>query len=281
MLIKSPAFHVLWTAPTRFKGRVFQMNKAEIYTLIVSAVLWRKYNGSIKLFTDNEGAKYICSNKLEWLYDGGIDTETLTRHNYDINPEIFWAAGKLIALQACQSPCVMLDTDLIVVKSIQHLVKDSDILALHPEEINPEIYIHSEYLKRPLGYIFPVDFNWNLKPYNTAFLYIKDNGFKEFYTSHTLKFMHGNNEYPKEFVSQMVFAEQRMLALTAAMYNQKVGWILDDPYSTENEYVIHLWGYKQVLRNNKKKEEIFIQKLLSTFESQLNEFPDFSKLFVD
>ena len=269
------AFHVLWSSPSLKKGRSFNMSQAELLTLIISALMWRKHNETIKLYTDSTGNEYIKSKNLVWLYDGGIDIETLDMHDYEINPEIFWAAGKLVALKHNEASCVMLDHDLIVTGNINHLFSGFDVCAFHPEELNPEIYIKREYLKCPVGYEFPDQFDWNVEPLNTALLFIKDANFKEVYTNHALDFMTRNMEYPKEFVSQMVFAEQRILAMTAKMYGQKTGTVLDDPFTLDNKHFIHLWGYKQKLRNNPKLERHFINRLLKTFEDDLKGFSEF------
>lgn len=269
------AFHVLWGAPAGKRGIPFKLSQAELLTLVLSALLWRKSNGSIKLYTDRLGYEYIVSQNIEWIYDEGIDTETLVKHGYEINPEIFWAAGKILALHAHQAPCVMLDHDLIVVKPIHELIGDNEVLALHPEELNPDIYLKPELLKRADGYEFPKQFNWYLKPLNTAFLFVKNEDFKQSYTGHALDFMNKNREYPKEMVSQMVFAEQRMLAMTAALYNQKTGWLLNNPFELSNRHIIHLWGFKQELRRDPLKEELFINRLLDTFRSELTTFNEF------
>lgn len=268
------AFHVLWTSPYVKKGESYSLSQAELLTLIISALLWRKQNGIIVLYSDKLGYEYIVSQKLEWLYDD-IDTETLDGHEYKINPEIFWAAGKLIALKNHEAPCVMLDHDLIVTGNISYLFSGFDVCAFHPEELNPEVYINREYLKCPVGYQFPDQFDWNVKPLNTALLYVKNADFKKNYTNHAFDFMTGNMEYPKEFVSQMVFAEQRLLAMTAKMYGQKTGTVLNNPFALENKHFIHLWGYKHVLRSNPDIEKTFIDRLLKTFEKDLFSFSEF------
>jgi len=278
---KLSAIHTIWTNPYIIKNQYLKFTRAEMLTLVISALLWRKYNGAIKLYTDSTGLNYIHTNNLEWLYDEGIDIDTLTYYKNNINPEIFWAAGKILALHAHKSPCVMLDYDLIVVKSIHEIIEDFDVVALHPEELHSEFYLKPELLKLPDGYEFPEQFDWDIKPLNTAFLYLRDPDFKHNYAQHALDFMNNNGEYPKEFISQMVFAEQRMLAMTAAMYKQKIGWLLNDPFELSNRHIIHLWGFKQELRNDLEKEEVFISRLLRTFRSELRTCIEFENFLRD
>lgn len=271
-----PAFHVLWTKPTTISGKRFSMNDAEILTMVVSALMWQKHNGSIKLYTDKVGYEFIQSMKLSALWDGGIDTELLENNDYPIDPEIFWAAGKLIALEAQACPCVMLDTDLIVTQPIQHLLKPTAITALHSEALNPEVYLCPSLLKKPSGFDFPADYNWDVLPSNTAFLYINNESFKSFYLNESKRFMFRNMEKPMEKVSQMVFAEQRLLSICADCQQLSISYLLDDPFSLANNNVIHLWGFKSLLRQSENVQAIYSRQLIEKFGEELSAYPIFS-----
>ena len=271
-----PAFHVLWTKPTTISGKRFSMNDAEILTMVVSALMWQKHNGSIKLYTDKVGYKFIQSMKLSALWDGGIDTELLENNDYTIDPEIFWAAGKLIALEAQACPCVMLDTDLIVTQPIQHLLKSTAITALHSEALNREVYLSPSLLKKPLGFEFSADYNWDVLPSNTAFLYINNESFKSFYLNESKRFMFRNMEKPMEKVSQMVFAEQRLLSICADCQQLSISYLLDDPFSLANNNVIHLWGFKSLLRQSENVQAIYSRQLIEKFGEELSVYPIFS-----
>lgn len=271
-----PAFHVLWTKPIIATGKHFSMNSAEILTMVVSALMWQKHNGSIRLYTDKVGYEFIQNMKLSTLWDGGIDTELLESNDYPIDAEIFWAAGKLIALEAETCPCVMLDTDLIVTQPIQHLLKPTAITALHSEALNPEVYLSPSSLKKPLGFDFPADYNWNVLPSNTAFLYINNESFKNFYLNESKRFMFGNMEKPMEMVSQMVFAEQRLLSICADCQQLSISYLLDDPFSLANSNVIHLWGFKNLLRQNKNVQVIYSRQIIEKFGDALSAYPIFS-----
>jgi hypothetical protein len=270
-----PAFHVLWTKPATTGGKHFSMNNAEILTMMVSALMWQKHNGSIKLYTDKVGYAFIRSRKLLALWDGGIDTELLGNNDYPIDPEIFWAAGKLIALEAQACPCVMLDTDLIITQPIQQLLEPTAITALHSEVLNPEVYLHPSLLKKPSEFNFPDDYNWNVLPSNTAFLYIKDESFRNLYLNDSKRFMFRNMEKPTEMVSQMVFAEQRLLSICADRQHLSINYLLSDPFSLSNSSVIHLWGFKHLLRQNENVQAIYSKQLIEKFGEELSGYPLF------
>jgi hypothetical protein len=270
-----PAFHVLWTKPVTANGKHFSMNNAEVLTMVVSALMWQKHNGSIKLYTDNCGLEFIRSMELSALWNGGIDTELLENNDYPIDPEIFWAAGKLIALEAQACPCVMLDTDLIITRPVQHLLEHTAITALHSEALQPEIYLPPSLLKKPSGFNFPDDYNWNTLPSNTAFLYIRDKSFKNFYLNESKRFMFRNMEKPTEMVSQMVFAEQRLLSICADHHCLPISYLLSNPFSLTNSSVIHLWGFKQLLRQNENVQTIYSKQLIEKFGEELSAYPLF------
>ncbi len=262
------AFHTLWTKPSFLKKDPYKMNNAEILTMVISALMWRKYNGKIKLFTDKEGLNFIEKNNLSDIWNE-IDVSVLENNTYSIDPTIFWAAGKLIALEASTCPCVMLDTDLIVVNSINNILSGSEITALHSEPLNSEVYINPNYLKKPNGYNFPIFYDWNVLPSNTAFLYISDNRFRNFYLEQSKSFMFNNFEKPMENISQMVFAEQRLLSICAAIKDIDIHYLLESPYSLNNATIVHLWGFKEVLRKNSVLEKLFIDKLINRFNKDL------------
>ena len=271
------AFHTLWTKPVTSSGNRFEMNDAEMLTMIVSALMWRKYNGSIKLYTDKEGYDFVSKNNLLELWDNGIDTVILENNNYPIEPQVFWAAGKLIALEDYQTPCVMLDTDLIVMKPIANLLEESVITVLHPEALEPNVYLSPDLLKKPTGFTFPDYYNWGVLPANTAFVYIRDEKFKRFYIEESKRFMFRNNEMPAEMVSQMVFAEQRMLAMCADHFGLPVNHLLIEPFSLSNQLVIHLWGFKESLRKSNNLQTLFAKQLLAKVIGELMNFPFFKR----
>jgi len=271
------AFHVLWTKPYTAGGNHFSMNNAEILTLMVSALMWQKHNGSVKLYTDNDGLEFIRSMKLSALWDDGINTEVLENNDYPIDPEIFWAAGKLIALEAQASPCVMLDTDLIITQPIHHLLEQTFITALHPETLNSQVYLNPSLLKKPTNFSFPAYYNWGARPSNTAFLYINDESFKTFYLRESKRFMFQNMEKPAELVSQMVFAEQRLLSICADHQHLSISYLLADPFSLSNSSVIHLWGFKNLLRQNETVQAIYSKQLIKKFGEELSAYPLFTR----
>ena len=263
------AFHVLWTKPSTGNGEHFGMNAAEILTMVLSALMWQKHNGSISLYTDKTGYEFLRDRELLGLWDGGVNTEVLETTDYPIDAEVFWAAGKLIALEKQAAPCVMLDTDLIVTRPLHKLLKKQGVTALHPEELNGEAYLSPDVLKCPRNFSFPAFYNWEVLPSNTAFLYIADERFKDFYVGQAKRFMFHNTARPMEMVSQMVFAEQRLLSICADYKKIAIQYLLPNPFSTTNETVVHLWGFKGMLRQNENLQAVYCKQLIKTLGIEL------------
>ena len=62
------AFHTLCSRKTHIQGNL-SMQDFDILTMILSALYWKKNNGSIDLMADKENIAYVKSNSLEALWD--------------------------------------------------------------------------------------------------------------------------------------------------------------------------------------------------------------------
>lgn len=175
------AFVSNWTRPyaVRCPGRPYQMTDFDLLTTVLSALVWRRENGSIRMITDDTGAQYYRSLGLTDLWDGGIFTY-LNDIPSAIDPCTFWAAGKLYALAATPAPCVMLDTDFIVWHSLsEHWHRP--LAVIHREALNPAIYpAPSAFVLAP-SYHFPTNWNWHEPACNTALTYFGNDTLRKTY----------------------------------------------------------------------------------------------------
>ncbi len=233
------------------------MEDFELFTLILSALEWRKNGGSIKMLTDGCGAEYFRSRGLEDLWDGGIDTP-LDGVPAEIDPFLFWAAGKIWALRACSEPVCHVDCDMIVWKDLSPLLANKEIAVAHRETITPEVYPPKERFSVREGYRFP-DRGWDAAPCNTAFLYIKDMNFKNYYINRSLEFMTALRG-DESTVVPMVFAEQRLLAICAAEQGKPIFHLLDQYDLNGQDIITHVWGLKTALRADKAKRAAFCRR---------------------
>ena len=261
------AIHIISTAPFFAKGGTeFRVEDFDLYCTALSALYWRKLNGRITLCADSKGAEYYHRIGFEPLWD---EIRVCVPDDLDgIDPLMFWAGGKLLALAKVEAPVAMVDTDFIVWKELSF---GEEIIAAHREELMPDVYPPLSYLSAE-GHIIP-DFREDVLPLNTAFLYLPDNDFKEFYTSQAIAFMKSAKKCPDP-LCHMVFAEQRLIAMCADYTGTPVKTLLDKNhlYFPQDGFT-HLWGAKQVMRDNPPLRADFLEKCRNRLVS---EFPEFA-----
>lgn len=262
------AIHSLWTKPFFVRGgRDFFMEDFELLTMILSALVWQKNGGSIRMVTDKAGKAYFRSRNLEELWDGGVEI-ALDAVPDSVDPFLFWAGGKLYALDIQPEPVCMIDTDMIVWRECSGL-EDRDIVAAHLESIMPDVYPPKEYFRMKQGYRFP-DWNWGALPCNTAFLYIRDMDFRRYYVSRSVEFMQNLRE-DSNVVIPMVFAEQRILSMCAEEKGKEVTTLLQLGHLKEQSDVTHVWGHKNSLRSDPRVRADYCKRCITRIK---RDFPD-------
>ncbi|MDO4691686.1 MAG: DUF2589 domain-containing protein [Porphyromonadaceae bacterium] len=281
------AFHTTHTAPARARGQEPYIHDVDLLTTIMSALQWRKYNGPIRLYTDSYGKRIYEEQNMNFIWDGGINVDVLDGIQDRVDFSIFWAGAKLYALRDMQTPCVMLDTDMIVWKNLNRAInpRSDQVVCVHKEYLS-EIYPSIENLKTAKGYRFSDNWKWSAEPFNTALLYISDPKFKDTYTSHAIEFMVDNLERANDEVSQMVFAEQRLLGICAENTGTPVKTLLELDQLHQQDLITHVWGAKQALRQSSELAGQFccdiVDRLFRDFEdlrASLLEIPVVRKYF--
>lgn len=274
------AFHSNWTAPflRENPNKNYYIDDFEILTTIISALKWRENNGSIKMITDDIAADYYKKLGIDTIWDLGIDV-SLNKINNDIDSNIFWAAGKIYALKGQKSPCVMIDTDFIVWDNIENVLLQSEISVIHKEKIISSVYPNKDYFNMNNNYLFDENFDWSVLPSNTAFAYISNNEFKDYYTSESIKFMKNviNNN---DKITNMVFAEQRLLSMCAERKKIKINEImtLEELFNENQKLFTHTWGYKQEIRNDFKKRKDFCIRCIKRI---FKDYPEYKEVIMD
>ena len=265
-----PAIHINSTAPFSLKNKDkdYYIEDFDLLSTVLSALMWREKNGTIKLYTDKTGYDYYDSCGLLDLWDGGVDTDVVENIPDTINQQIFWAAAKIFALQNEPAPVAMIDTDLIVWEDIASELVSQKLAVLHREEIREHIYFPSNLLKKRKDYKFDTEWDWKELPCCTAFAYFSDQSFKDYYTNCAIDFMTGNNEYTNDRLSQMVFAEQRIISMCAKKMNIPVFHFLNHPYQTDNTRFTHIWGGKDIARDNIQQRKMLCKALLQQIKER-------------
>ena len=262
------AFHCLCSKPSFYNNEFF-MQDYQLLTMILSALQWKKNNGKIKLVADENAINYIKKIKLEWVWD--FDIEELQEYE-EIDYNMFWAGAKLFALKSQISPIAMIDLDMIVWNNIQKLLSDKEIASIHNEPLDNNVYKDKHYFNMKRDYEFDKDFDWEVLPSNTAFLYIKDNEFKNYYCDTAIDFMI-NCAKDDDILSYMVFAEQRLLSICAKKMNKNIDYLIQFPQAIGNQdNFTHIWGYKNILTQNKDENFKFckrcVKRIRKDFEKE-------------
>ncbi|MCL2637818.1 MAG: hypothetical protein FWD48_05540 [Oscillospiraceae bacterium] len=241
--------------------------KFDLYNTVLSALTWRKYNGEIVHICDSESAQFYSKLGV-WDAVKPLIPDDLE----GINPQMFWAAGKLLALREVSSPVVMLDKDFIVWKKLD---LGSSIIAAHREDLHSDIYPDVSYFQMKPEYTFNPAFDYSVLPLNTAFLYLPDEDFKQFYVNMAIEFMKSAHDC-NDNIKYMVYAEQRLLALCADYLKQPVETLLekDKIFELQDDYT-HLWGEKQKMRENPEYEREFNARCKARIR---RDFPEFEQV---
>ena len=266
------AFHTFRPRKDRFGD--FKLDRFEIFTLLISALEWKKFNGEIKLVTDSFGRNYLKSLGILDAWDE-IETSLDALDSLNVNEEIFWAGSKIFALHLQKSPIVMIDLDFICWRKIDFSRFGKNVAVIHREDVNNFVYPPREYFSMHEGFEFPKNLDWNERACNTAFAYFGSKDLIDRYFEFALKFMqsvtidHADLPY-------MVFAEQRWLAMCAKSMGLKIFEFsaLEDLFSDQQKYFTHVWGFKESLRNDSTLEKKFCDDCLARLKFDFPEFFD-------
>jgi hypothetical protein len=248
----------LSTAPffARAPDGVFAIDRFELYTAALSSLTRRAAGNVTVMHADARGLQYLERLGLTALWNE-IKAD-IPCDLGGINPKMFWAAGKLFALAASPAPVLMLDTDFIA----WHLPELADaVVAAHREDLTPHVYPPLSTFRMSEGYVFDDSMSYSPRPLNTAFLYLPDEGFKQYYVGKSLEFMRAAEDCD-DFLTYMVFAEQRLLAILAEHKRVKVKELFDlskGEQHIQRSYT-HTWGAKQVLREIPAECEWFCER---------------------
>lgn len=269
--------HINWTAPFKLKhtGEYF-IEDFELLTTILSALKWKEKNGKIKLCADETAMKYYDKMGILGLYN---ETENVEVDN-DIDPQMFWAAGKLFALKDQKAPVAMIDTDFIVWDEIL-FDKLGECTVIHFEELYPDVYPGRSGFSMRKDYEWP-DLNWELPACNTAFTVIKSQQFIDYYTDTAIKFMK-YSENTGDPLKYMVFAEQRLINMCAEKLGIEVRAFshLARLFEHGEKCFTHIWGMKQQMRDMPWLRRDFCLRCAARIRREYPEYAHISDKIVE
>ncbi len=267
-------FYSMWTKPSKVrlgtnKKYIYEMEDFEVITMILSVAAYERYNGPTKMYADEDACAYLDKTGLASMFHRGVE---LIGVSEEIDPLVFWAAGKLVALSKEQGASAMIDLDLIIWKDLAKCIGENPVYVIHREELNPVIYPDPHVFECNEGYSMPEEWDFSVLPANTALLYTSSEEFRKYYTSAALAFMKGCAP-SKDNLNRMVFAEQRLLPICAKAMGLGVGSYVKSVSELREQTVFtHIWGHKDVLKYNLQEREQYIRRCLKRLKY---DFPDY------
>lgn len=248
-------YHALSTAPhaQRHPGTPFRMDESDLATAELSARLWRRFNGPIRLLTDPAGEAYVKSTPLAAAYDAILPV--LDPRCCGIDPNKYWAAGKIAALSRIATPCAILDMDMIIWRPLD--LAGEKLVCACVEFLNDTVYPPLSFFRTAEGYPFPPGWSEAATALNTAFLYMGDATLKADYTREAFRFMLAERETPNYWAVCMTFAEQRILGMCAEARGVYARLLID--MEPRGEIFTHIWGAKGMLRRGGEFRQLYLE----------------------
>lgn len=262
--------HVNSTAPyfSRHPGAEYEIEDFALYCEVISALEWRKMNGAVYMVTDRTAAEYYRRLGIENVWDSMV--ELIPDDIEGIDPDMFWAAGKLIALRDIPENAALVDEDLIVWKTLE--LSETAVTCAHREYISESIYPDPGVFNVH-GFPLLEQLDTTVQPCNTAFLYIPDVSFRLFYANQSIAFMKAcSMNKCSDRLCRMVFAEQRLLAMLCALTGTPIEALMDMNrlFIAQDDYT-HLWGAKQAMRDSADQRNGFLERCRRRIR---NDFPE-------
>ena len=273
------AFYSNWTKPFYNKNNESTPYKVPDYELlcsIVSSLKWRENNGNTLMICDKIAGDYYRSLGIDKVWND-IDDNLKVPKNID--SEIYWAAGKLYAMNKVNTPFIMMDTDFIVWHNIYNKVSGKDLVAAHTERFKSYDGI-DKYLNFKNNKI--LNNNQDVKPFNTSLLYIANNNFKDYYLEQAFNMMKDLEIINYHKYKQMITIEQRLLAILAKEQNLKTDTFLSEniiykkkkPRSFHTRNFSHIWHAKKTYEKDDERRKKYCQKIANII---INDYPNYVK----
>lgn len=262
----------------------FKVADFEIFTMVLSALEWRKYNGEIFLYTDSIGLQIVQDAGISEIWDG-VYTSLNVLDNLGIDENIFWAGAKIFALGYNPLPCVMIDLDFILWQPLNFDRFKNELAVIHRESTDLPCYPRADFFNFDENFTLPENLNWELEPCNAAFVYFGNEKFVKAYRDFAFEFMNAaaplETQTGWDLLPYMVFIEQRWFAMCAEICGVKIHSLSDMQKLSDRrqKFYTHVWGYKQHLRDNPAEAEKFCKDCAGRISYDFPKFAgNFSKL---
>lgn len=280
-MFRLKGYHSYWSKPRLAQGHRLSVSDYELLTMGLSVAQFRKLGYKMTLVTDSIGAQFYEQLGVTCLYD-----EVLTDLDKvaGVDPNIFWAAGKLYAYELMPTPSISIDLDAVVWGIPDGLDEHVyDVGVLHEDFSDWDCYHSSKELYGDLGFKSG-SWDWDVIPYNVGVLWFNNDMLVSMYVSLSQAFMENYTRfYTREMMTkrsrglvkkgrrarvfEQIFAEQQLLSMVADRAGARVYKFTEIDKSIDyikpNKYVSHLWSMKSVYRSVPEIKDVVVAGLLN------------------
>jgi hypothetical protein len=278
--------HTIYSTNGRYKKFYY----FELLQLILSSLTWRKYNGDINLYCDDNFREVIDELDISWLWDS-IDYDSLDKVPKDIDTELFWTYPKMFVHSIQKQPFCSLDADLYVTVPITDFKED--VVFAHKEVdlhefTYPNIYDLELFRDTFQGRVLDDD------AINTSLILFNRLDVLESLMDITNQFV--RNKYTKffEFTSTQwtIYCEQKLLATLIKEQGYSERSILPITYDCFDwqknlrEFIptkwgiSHLWFMKDIIKNDDYQRLMKTTSLLKEIEVNFPEHLEKTKYLM-
>lgn len=257
-----------------------QMSSLELITWYLSILAWKMQGHQVIFYCDEANYTFIKRLHIDTLYDE-INKDLFKNIKLQCDLKTFWAAPKLLAYQNEGIDTIVSDIDLFPLEDLSRFWKDYDIVVYANKEIlGIHPYPPKEYLSTAENYTFPSWMNWEVQPLNTAITYFKNVEQKKEFLDTAFDYMNNNYGLKNNRMGvDMVFAEQRILAMCAAKSQATVGIVQPLNSRCINKNAVHLWVYKSLSSDILLPYNLYLFELLHNINYDLwNSLRDIEEL---
>jgi hypothetical protein len=261
------------------------MEDYDIVTTILSALKWRKLNGSIRMITDNIGLAYYKKLGITPIWDLGVES-SLEQFNEEvyIDHSAFWSIGKVLALKTQPLPYVMMDTDFLVWETIEDAWWENELAAIHIDPMSG-FYFDKNKMQEHMKpeYNFDDGWDWTLLPFNTGFTFFNNKEFVDYYLNEVIRFMKNINPSKEctpieKKVVFSIFTDQRLFSMCAKRLDIEIKPFMELKNARKQTRFSHVWTYKDVLRGNPVVRKDFCIKFLHRI---ITDFPEYEAMLYN
>lgn len=217
------------------------ISKKDFLVLALNAFYWKKYNGSITLYTDKKMYDILLKYNILKLWDS-VDYETLDNIQEEVNFNIYPNASFNYIIDKQDTPFVFIHPSIMIYNKIE-FDESNDIVFLYKEQL------HYPYVINFLS-VFKEDdplvskYCWDcskLIVYNTNFIYINNLDFIKEYNEDALTIInaYGDASIKDAYNTRQSIANKRLIYLLAEKY--KIECLGNDIHSLkfkENKWLI-------------------------------------------